>query len=140
MNSAYIIFFIFITIAFIGISYMIYSQTQSKKDPDFIPNNEFKTKKKLDDVLVFFYADWCPYSQESNAVWETILSDSKFQEFGISYVSVNSDDKDKTSMLNEYNITDFPSIVLKKDDKKIIFDAKLSKESLMKFLTTIYFS
>ena len=141
MNSAYIILFLFIGIVFIGISYMIYSRTKSKKDPDFIPNNEFKKKdKKSNNVLLFFYADWCTYSQKSKKIWETIINDPNFQEFEISYVSINSDDKDNSPILSEYNINNYPSIVLKKDDKKIIFDANLSKETLMKFLTTIYAS
>lgn len=139
MNIGYIILLLLFVVGFIIISYMIYNQVSNKKQPDFIPNNEFKQKEKnKDDVLLFFYADWCPYSQKSKKVWEEILSDTSFEGFGITYVSVNSDDKDKSAMLNEYDIKDFPSIVLKKEDKKIIFDANLSKETLMKFLTTIY--
>lgn len=139
MNIGYIVLLLLFVVGFIIISYMIYNQVSNKKQPDFIPNNEFKQKEKnKDDVLLFFYADWCPYSQKSKKVWEEILSDTSFEGFGITYVSVNSDDKDKSAMLNEYDIKDFPSIVLKKEDKKIIFDANLSKETLMKFLTTIY--
>lgn len=139
MNISYIVLLLLFVVGLIIISYMIYNQVSNKKQPDFIPNNEFKQKENnKDDVLLFFYADWCPYSQKSKKVWEEILSDTSFEGFGITYVSVNSDDKDKSAMLNEYDIKDFPSIVLKKEDKKIIFDANLSKETLMKFLTTIY--
>jgi len=139
MNIGYIVLLFLFIVGFIIISYMIYNEVSNKKQPDFIPNNEFKKKEKnKDDVLLFFYADWCPYSQKSKKIWEEILSDTSFEGFGITYVSVNSDDKDKSAMLNEYDVKEFPSIVLKKEDKKIIFDANLSKETLMKFLTTIY--
>lgn len=139
MNISYIVLLLLFVVGLIIISYMIYNQVSNKKQPDFIPNNEFKQKENnKDDVLLFFYADWCPYSQKSKKIWEEILSDTSFEGFGITYVSVNSDDKDKSEMLNEYDVKEFPSIVLKKEDKKIIFDANLSKETLMKFLTTIY--
>jgi len=141
MNIAYIILLLFIVVGLLIISYMVYNHSVNKKKVDFIPNNEFEKKdKNKDDVLLFFYADWCPYSQKSKKIWNEILKDITFEGFGISYVSVNSDDKDKSSILNEYSIKDFPSIVLKKGDKKIIFDANLSKETLMNFLTTVYTS
>lgn len=142
MNIVYIGFLLLIALGFIYISYKIYQYTKNQKDPDFIPNNEFrkKTSKNSDDVLLFFYADWCSYSKESKKVWDSILKDVNFEKFGISYVSVNSDKKDNVPIINKYNIKEYPSIVLKKNDKKIIFDVKLTKQKLLKFLTMVYHS
>ena len=65
MNIGYIVLLLLFVGGFIIISYMIYNQVSNKKQPDFIPNNDFKQKEKnKDDVLLFFYADWCPYSQK----------------------------------------------------------------------------
>lgn len=140
MNIPYIGFLLLIAFGFIYISYKMYKYVKNKKDPDFIPNNEFrkKTNKNSDDVLLFFYADWCSYSKESKKVWDSILKDVNFEKFGISYVSINSNTKDNFPIINEYNIKEYPSLVLKKNDKKIIFDTKLTKQKLLKFLTTVY--
>lgn len=137
-----VIYTIFIICFCFGLSYIAYTivrKIQSEVGADFIPNNEF-SKKGVDspDVLMFFFANWCPHSQKSKKIWEQIQNDSNFKTFGLKFVSIDGEDKDKRPLLEEYDIKEFPSIVLIKDNKKYIYDANLISETLMKFLTTVY--
>ena len=141
MNYIYIILLVSIAAGLAFMSYRIYKQYVDREQAAYIENNEFKRQDKREkDKLLFFYADWCPHSQKSMKVWESVQTDANFQASNVDFITINGEDSTMKGMLREYNVKEFPSIVLKMEDKKIIFDANLTSESLMKFLTSFYFS
>ena len=122
------------------LAYRIYSESQKEKNTkSFVENNEFnKRKSNKKDNLLFFYADWCTHCQKSKPIWENVKKDNNFQQFNLNFVDVNGEDESKGDLLEHYNIKEYPTIVLDHDNKKIIFDANLTNETLLKFLSSVY--
>ena len=40
-------------------------------------------------------------------------------------------------MASKYNIKEYPTIILEKDGKKIVFDANLTEQSFIKFVKAV---
>ena len=141
MKIIYII--LFVSLFATGLSFLAYRiYSNSKKEMDarkFVENNEFNKKKtNKKDNLLFFYANWCNHSQKSKPVWENAKKDSIFQQFNLNFVDVNGEDEINSELLETYNIKEYPTVILEHDDKKIIFDANLTNETLLKFLSSVY--
>ena len=140
MNYIYIILGILLAVLLLFIAYTLYNDYKTtQKNNEFIENNEFQNKKQVNkDKLLFFYANWCNHSKKSKPVWEKIKKDETFKQFNIDYVDIDGEDKKKSHVLKIYNIKEYPTIVLDKNNKKYIFDANLEEETLLKFLTSVY--
>ena len=141
MKIIYII--LFVSLFATGLSFLAYRiYSNSKKEMDarkFVENNEFNKKKtNKKDNLLFFYANWCNHCQKSKPVWENAKKDSIFQQFNLNFVDVNGEDEINSELLETYNIKEYPTVVLEHDNKKIIFDANLTNETLLKFLSSVY--
>jgi len=139
MKNIYIILFVSLLASGLAyVAYKIYSESQ-KDTRTYIENDEFNDKKKTKkDNLLFFYTDWCKHCQKSKPIWENSKSDNNFQQFNLNFVDINGENEENSELLQKYNIKEYPTIILEHDNKKIIFDANLTNETLMKFLTSVY--
>ena len=138
MKTVYTI--LFITLCATGLAYLayrIYLQSQPKKK-DYIENNEFDDVKEQKGNLLFFYADWCDHCQNSKPIWENVKKDTNFLEFNVNFVDIDGDDEKNEHLLEHYNIKEYPSIILDRNNKKYIYDAELEQETLFKFLSSVY--
>lgn len=140
MNSIYIIFLV--SIIGVGLvtymAYRTYLYTQ-KKTQTYIENNEFQDKRETSkNNLLFFYADWCEHCQKSKPIWKNIQKDSQFKKFNLNFVDIDGEDERNSEILKKYTVEEYPTIILERDNKKIIFDADLETETMMKFLTSVY--
>ena len=61
-----------------------------------------------------------------------------FNQFNINFAEIDGENKLNSRLLENYNITEYPTIVLAKKNKKYIFDANLEGETLYKFLSSVY--
>ena len=141
MKTIYTIFLVsFLSSGLAYIAYKIYLNSKKNKNSrGYIENNEFNKKKKIKkDNLLFFYADWCNYCEKSKPIWESIKRDNNFLQFDLNFVDINGEQEENSELLQKYNIKEYPTIILERDNKKIIFDANLENETLMKFLTLVY--
>lgn len=141
MKNIYIILLVSLFVS--GLSYLayyIYSDSQKEKNErTFIENNEYdKKKKNKKDNLLFFYANWCNHCQKSKPIWENAKKDTNIQQFNLNFVDVNGEDEINRELLETYNIKEYPTVILERDNKKIIFDANLTSETLLKFLSSVY--
>tara|TARA_Y100000389_G_C17207522_1_gene386802 strand:+ start:194 stop:616 length:423 start_codon:yes stop_codon:yes gene_type:complete len=139
MKNIYIILFVSLLASGLAyVAYKIYSESQ-KDTRTYIENDEFNDKKKIKkDNLLFFYADWCNHCQKSKPIWKNVKSDNNFQQFNLNFVDINGEQEENSELLQKYDIKEYPTIILEHDNKKIIFDANLTNETLMKFLTSVY--
>lgn len=122
-------------IIFSIISYYIY---KSKKiDPNrFIENDEYKTDKQVKEVeLMLFSVDWCPHCLSTRKVWDSFKLSFKPDGYIIVYTEIDCDKYKNTA--DSYNITEYPTIILVKDDIKYIYDAEISNETLELFINTV---
>lgn len=139
MKTIYIILIISLFASGLAfMAYRIYSRSQ-KESRTFVENNEFNDKKRNgNDNLLFFYANWCNHCQKSKPIWENAKSDIHFQKYNLNFIDINGEDDINSDLLETYNIKEYPTIILEHDNKKIIFDANLTNETLLKFLSTVY--
>ena len=139
MNYSYIILLLFFICGIFYIARYFYNKFIENKKKDFIENNEFKFNEnnKKQDIIYLFYVDWCPHSKEALDEWEKIKKDKIIEDY-FNLHKVDCDKKTNKKLIDEFNIKEFPTIILFKNNKKYIFDAKLTKETLMRFLKTVY--
>ena len=50
---------------------------------------------------------------------------------------IDGENKENKLFLKEFNIKEYPTIILLKNNKKYIFDAKLEKNRLLEFLKAV---
>lgn len=139
MNYSYIILLLFFICGIIYIARYFYNKFLENHKKDFIENKEFKFNEnnKKEDIIYLFYVDWCPHSREAINEWEKIKEVKIIDDY-FNLHKVDCDNKKNKKLINEFNIKEFPTIILFKNNKKYIFDARLTKETLMRFLKTVY--
>lgn len=105
----------------------------------FIENGEFfKNKKIINSELYLFYTNWCPHCKTALKTWKQLENDSTFDKYKINLFKINCDDKENKTIVKDFNITEYPTIVLLLNDKKYIYDTNLQKESLERFILAVY--
>lgn len=106
------------------------------KKRDFIENSEYKTATKLTEAeLYLFMVDWCPHCKETKEVWEKFKQDYKSDKYAIVFKEIDCDEKE--NLANNFNIEEYPTIVLVNNDKKYYYDANIRPDTLNKFINTI---
>ena len=132
MNVWLILFFFLLCC---GIAYYIYNIT--RKDPNaFIPNEEYKQigQTTQGDVKLF-YVSWCPYSQTTLTTWNIIKSKYSNPKYTINFSEV--DCEQNSTIASEYNITEYPTIILTKNSLNYEYDASLSSDTFELFINTV---
>jgi len=139
MNFIYTILLVsLLTVGLAYMAYRIFLQSQ-KKTQDYIENNEFKDKIKTSKSnLLFFYTNWCDHCRNSKPIWKQIQTDSDIQKFNLNFIDINCEDEKNNALLKNYNIKEYPTVILEHNNKKFIFDANLDAETLLKFLSSVY--
>lgn len=92
--------------------------------------------------LMFFYANWCPHCKTAKPIWNELKSEYEnktINGYKITFTEIDcSEETDEVEkLMNQYNIEGYPTIKLIKDGQVIEYDAKPSKETLIKFLETV---
>jgi len=133
-------------VLFIGISIAIYFyyvspylKTKYKANSEKKPADNFENKTA---ELFFFYADWCPHCKAAKPIWNDLKSEYENKTInGYTILFTEVDCSEETAevekMMNQYSVEGYPTIKLLKDGQIIEYDAKPSKETLVKFLNTV---
>ena len=134
MNYFYIgLIILFITIGGYMTYQFIYNKNINKKK--FIPNKEFESEDKTNGDLYFFFTEWCPYSKKSEKVWDEIKREYTSDNLKLNFIKVDCDNNKK--MASDFNIKEYPTIILVMNNKKYVYDANLEKLTLNKFLQAV---
>ena len=121
MNTFYIIIILLFIGACFYSAYVYFQEHIKKKDRVFIENQEFFKKKKLNDSqLYLFYTDWCPHCKKTIDIWNDIEHDYTFKKYKMYMVKINCDDKENQALVKDFNINEYPTIVLSLNNKKYI--------------------
>lgn len=97
-----------------------------------------KTESKSID-LYYFYTTWCPYCKKSLQEWnkfKTEWNQKVYEGYTIYFHEVDCDIQE--ALADKYNVTQYPTIKMIKDDMVIHFDAKPTIHSLTLFLTSSF--
>jgi len=151
----------FIFVVFIALAYYAYKKyflpRQEKNKMSDVAN--VNSRKRIANIF-FFYVDWCPHCKTAKPEWNNFkinFDNSDINGYTIKCYDINctedngtidivdmpSDASDiKTTptqisdLIRKYNIEAYPTIKMMKDDYTIDYDAKITEESLSKFVHT----
>lgn len=87
----------------------------------------------------YFYTTWCPYCKKSMVEWKKFKQEwdqKTYQGYTLQFHEVDCDIQE--SLANKYNVTQYPTIKLIKDNTIIDFDAKPTIHSLTSFLNSSF--
>ena len=131
-----IIFLLFVI--FCAITYFMYTYIYKGNKSKFIENNEYRESNNNKEAgLILFYTTWCPHCKSTSDIWNTLKTNKKYNnnKYKITFVEIDCDKN--PSDATTYNITEYPTIILVKNNKNYVYDANLSEETLDLFINTI---
>jgi thiol-disulfide isomerase/thioredoxin len=105
-------------------------------------NFEDGSDDKKTAELMFFSVDWCPHCKTAKPEWEQLKAEYKDKKInGYKVIFTDIDCTKETpqveKLMNTYKIEGYPTIKLLKDGQVIDYDAKPTKDTLVKFLNTV---
>lgn len=109
----------------------------------YYPNNEIGAQTGSNSAeLMFFYADWCPHCKAAKPIindLKTEYENKTINGYKIIFTDVDCSEEsaEVEKLMNQYSIEGYPTIKLLKDGQVIEYDAKPSKDTLIKFLNTV---
>uniref|UniRef100_A0A6C0HII9 Thioredoxin domain-containing protein n=1 Tax=viral metagenome TaxID=1070528 RepID=A0A6C0HII9_9ZZZZ len=92
--------------------------------------------RKKDAQVLFFFADWCPHCRKAKPEWEQFKEeyDGKVvNEYAISCQQIdctNDKDQQTATLIKQYKIESYPTIIMLVGENKIDYDAKVTKDGL----------
>ena len=122
------------------IGYYLYMEYIRKKDQikgaDDVANLKGAAKKNV--LIRLFYTDWCPHCQSAMPEWNNFKSKYDNQlanDYLLTIKEVDCSDEDSVrQLLNENNVSSYPTVKMYKNDEVIDFDAKISYDNLEQFI------
>ena len=114
----------------------------SQKSQQTIENFQDGADDKKTAELMFFSVDWCPHCKTAKPEWEQLKAEYKDKNInGYKVIFTDIDCTKETpqieKLMNTYKIEGYPTIKLLKDGQVIDYDAKPTKDTLVKFLNTV---
>jgi thiol-disulfide isomerase/thioredoxin len=105
-------------------------------------NFENGSDDKHNAELMFFSVDWCPHCKTAKPEWEQLKAeykDKKINGYNIIFTDIDctKETPQIEKLMNTYKIEGYPTIKLLKDGQVIDYDAKPTKDTLVKFLNTV---
>jgi thiol-disulfide isomerase/thioredoxin len=119
--------------------YMYNKQTTTQQMRE---NFENGSDDKRTAELMLFTVDWCPHCKTAKPEWEQLKAEYANKPInGYKVIFTDIDCTKETpqveKLMNTYKIEGYPTIKLLKDGQVIDFDAKPTKDTLVKFLNTV---
>lgn len=142
-SNTWIIFGVIILLIIIALVYYFYYISPSFK-PKYNHNSEQGTNNsasKNTAELLFFFADWCPHCKSAKPIWNDLKAEYENKTINgykivFTEIDCSEESAEVEKLMNQYSIEGYPTIKLLKDGQIIEYDAKPSKEILVKFLNT----
>jgi|TARA_B110000285_G_C15135773_1_gene626779 thiol-disulfide isomerase/thioredoxin len=146
MSNKYVIIAV-LSLLFIVIGFFVYKSYVGSSDSsptmtDDIYDDGSDVSDSSDAELMFFHVDWCPHCKTALPEWEKIkkeYNNKKINGHRILFLEYNctEETEETTKKIETYKIEGYPTIKLKIDGRVIEFDAKVNKENMEQFLSTV---
>ena len=87
-----------------------------------------------------FKVDWCPHCKKALPEFQSVQNEYEgktINGYKLQLVVVDGEDPANESLVNNFNVQGYPTVVLTKDGKNIEYDAKVEKSTLQQFINTM---
>ena len=135
-----LIFCLIIVFSIAGVyGYKWFAQSQQEGlDDDYVNENQRQQKAEVH----FFNVDWCPHCTKAKPEWKAFKKNYDGKEVNgylVNCIDANctEESSENTALIQTYKIDSYPTIKMIKGGDIIDFDAKISSDSLGKFIETI---
>ena len=91
-------------------------------------------------TIRMFKVDWCPHCKKAHPEFEKVeekYHGKVINGHKLNLVVVDGEDPNNESLVNEFKIQGYPTVVMTKDGKNIEYDAKVDQPTLEKFIHTM---
>lgn len=85
--------------------------------------------------LMFFSAEWCCHCKDFKPVWSKLVTKMEKEPYKNKIILQNYDNDKDNEIFKKYNVKQFPTIILKKDDgTTTIFEGNRDLQTLTSFV------
>ena len=142
-SNTWIIIGVITLFIIVALVYYFYYISPSLK-PKYNHNSEKNTNNSKNGntaELLFFFANWCPHCKTAKPIFNDLKQEYENKTINgykilFTEIDCSEESAEVEKLMNQYNVEGYPTIKLLKDDQIIEYDAKPSKEILVKFLNT----
>lgn len=127
-----ILVIIFSIAGYLGYNWFIRSTIENHESADLANDN----RRVSNAEIMFFSADWCPHCKRAKPEWDNFKDSFNGKTIGfheLKCVDVDCTEGD-SPLIQEYGVDGYPTVILKKDGKRIDYDARISEDNLKKFI------
>ena len=135
-------FMILVTIIILCVAaYMVFQKSKPNLKTSIEPGVSKPVSSQEAEVL-FFYANWCPHCKAAKPHWNEVKNEydgKTINGYTLKFTDIDCTEEtpDVKNATDEYDIEGYPTIKLIKDGQVIDYDAKPTKDTLEKFITTV---
>lgn len=137
--------YIFLIIVFIGLSYYVYRAFLKKDKGDKYKDVANSEQNNEELNIMMFHVDWCPFCVKSLPEWKQFCNqyngkkvNGKTVRCDPNGINCTDDTDDKIqAMLDEYQITSYPTVIMFQGNNRYDFDAKITTSNLEKFVKSV---
>ena len=122
-------------------AYMVFQKSKPNLKTSIEPGASKPVSSQEAEVL-FFYANWCPHCKAAKPHWNEVKNEydgKTINGYTLKFTDIDCTEEtpDVKQATDEYEIEGYPTIKLIKDGQVIDYDAKPTKDTLEKFITTV---
>jgi hypothetical protein len=111
----------------IGLLFMYYVFFAKKNDTS-------KEKMTNGMKIVNYNTEWCGFSKRFQPIWDDFTKDMKKKYSNIEVIDMKCDKDENKDKCMIPEVEGFPTVILHKDGKSIVYEDSRNKESIMKFI------
>jgi thiol-disulfide isomerase/thioredoxin len=142
MNNKKVVGYVFIAVFFIVLAQQVYNRHVKSTNNYSYYEGYSNNSNNNDNVAIIrmFKVDWCPHCKKALPEFQSVKDqyDGKtINGYKLSLVVVDGEDPANESLVNEFKIQGYPTVVLTKDGKNIEYEAKVNKTTLQEFINTM---
>jgi thiol-disulfide isomerase/thioredoxin len=147
MNNKKVIGYAFIALFFIVLAQQLYNRyIKSSNNASYYEGYSNAPESGASEppvaTIQMFKVDWCPHCKKATPEFENVQQkyDGKIiNGHKLNFEIVDGEDPKNESLVNNYNIKGYPTVILTKsdDEKPVELDGKVDEPTLVKFMNAM---
>ena len=130
-----------IIVVLIGVFYLYRAKILRYFGTKYVENMDNQDGTNSSAELMLFTVDWCPYCKSAQPEWDALVSQktgTTINNTSVIFTKVNctTESPEVAKQIEKYNIQGYPTVKLLLNGQVIDYDAKVTTDNLLQFLTT----